>query len=110
MKDSNLTVNYAYAWRNGWRWALCYLQRGLITASVRTIWFSLVRGHMGEACQECGRPYLFWRSPDDVYESVTGTGRSLDGQSAPGLYCPDCFDKKARRKGIVLQWKPEVFT
>jgi hypothetical protein len=99
---------YAYAWRNGPRWAFWYLRLGRVKGFLRIVWFTLIRGHIGEACQECGMPYLLWWAEDDLYATVTGRGRYSNGESAPGLYCLDCFDRKARKQGIRLCWKPEV--
>ncbi len=106
---SDLSRDYVYAWKNGPRWAFWYLREGRVVAFFRTLWFTLCRGHIGEACQECGRPYPLWCAEHDVYEAVTGLKRYSNGEWAPGLFCLACFDGKARRKGISLQWKPEVF-
>ncbi len=100
--------DYAYAWRNGPRWAFEHLCEGHITAFLRTLWITLWRGHIGETCQECGRPYLSWRAEHGVYESVTGLKRYPSGEWAPGLFCLNCFDRKARERGITIRWKPEI--
>lgn len=104
-----MSVNYKYAWRNGPRWALDYLREGKVTACLRTIWHSLGRGHIGEACQICGRPYLFWWASDALYEAVVGRGRYPNGESAPGLYCLACFTDIAARRGITIRWIPEAW-
>jgi hypothetical protein len=96
---------YAYAWRNGPRWSLDHLRHGRILGFLRTLWFTLVLGHISESCQECGRPYLLWWADNELYDAVTGLGAK--GGSTPGLFCLDCFDRKAREKGIRLRWKPE---
>jgi hypothetical protein len=101
--------DYAYAWTAGWRWIGWYARWGRVVAAVRAIWYTLALGHTGEACQECGNPYLYWWADDDVYASVTGCGRYDNGEAAPGLYCLDCFDAKAQRRGIHLRWRPEVW-
>jgi hypothetical protein len=99
--------DYLYAWKNGPRWAWEYLRyRGRIVGFLRTIWYSLILGHKGEACQECGRPYLLWWAENEVYDDVTGLVAKA-GYS-PGLFCLNCFDRKAERKGICLRWKPEI--
>lgn len=111
-KEYGLTIagkQYGYAWRNGPRWAFQYLVQGKVVAALRQLWNSLVFGHMTESCQECGRPYLLWWADDDLYKQVTGRGRYANGESAPGLYCLECFDAKAERIGLILKWKPEVF-
>lgn len=101
--------SYGYAWRNGPRWAFEYLCEGKVLAAFRQFWNSVVCGHISESCQECGRAYLLWWADDALYERVTGRGRFANGESAPGLFCLDCFDKMAEKRGVVLKWKPEVF-
>ena len=101
-----MTQDYRYAWRNGPRWAMWYLRRRRIVAAVRTLWWTLVRGHISEACQDCGRPYLFWHAVDDLYGRVTGRWPFPDGECATGLFCLDCFDRMAERRGISLRWIP----
>jgi len=111
-----MAADYAYAWKNGPRWAFEFLRyrkgRGIsygmaVLGFLRTLWLTLVCGHICEACQECGRAYLLWWAPDDLYATVTGLEKR-GGSYSPGLFCLDCFDRKARRKGIHLRWKPEA--
>lgn len=98
--------DYAYAWKNGWRWAFSYLRyRRRIDGFLRTLWLTLVLGHIGESCQECGREYVLWWADNDLYDAVTGLGNR--GGCSPGLFCPDCFDRKAEKNGICLRWRPE---
>ena len=70
-------------------------------ALVRIAWDCLVRGYYGEACQVCGRRYVLWRADDALYARVLGNNR--------GLFCPSCFDAKARAKGVNMMWTPRVF-
>lgn len=103
-----ISRDYPYAWKHGWRWAWEYLRyRGRVLGFLRTLWYTIVLGHIGEACQECGRPYLLWWADNDLYYTVTGIAQHR-GCVAPGLFCLECFDRKASRKGIVLRWKPEA--
>ena len=53
-----------------------------------------------EICQDCGRPYVSWRAPDDLYQEVHG--------SASGTLCPACFDQQAHAKGIVIGFRAVV--
>ena len=101
-----MSVDYGYAWRNGPRWATWYLRQGKIAGFLRTLWHSLVRGHIGEACQECGSPYPLWHADDALYTRVTGNARHDNGEAASGLFCLNCFDRKAEARGISLQWNP----
>lgn len=58
-------------------------------------------------CDRCGRTkYLCFWADTSVWESVAG---NVNGHHH-GAYCAPCFDKLARRKGIRLDWKPEVST
>ncbi len=98
-------TSYRYAWANGWRWASWYLPRRL-RAALRVLWSAYVRGYIGEACQECGRTYLLWHADDDLYGDVTGRWPYPDGEAASGLFCLDCFDRMAERRGIGLRWVP----
>jgi hypothetical protein len=102
-------TDYRYAWRNGPRWAFGDFRRHRPVAALRTLWWTLVRGHIGEACQECGRPYLLWHATDDIYGQVTGNWPHSDGEAGGGLFCPACFDRLAEAKGILTIWQPEVY-
>jgi hypothetical protein len=108
-------MSRAYAFRNGWRWVGWFLRRGKIVAAIREAWDAYVRGHDGETCQECGRPYLFWHARDDLYGQVTGrwpipwsdgSGRS---EAATGQFCPACFTRMAKAKGLTIIWQPELY-
>lgn len=71
--------------------------------ALRAFWHAVVRRHHGELCFDCGRPYLLWYADDDeMYRSVY----CRDGG---GLICPGCFDRRARRLGLILQWMPQRF-
>jgi hypothetical protein len=107
MTDYRYT-DYHYAWRNGPRWVLGDLRRRRPVAALRTLRWTLFRGHIGETCQECGRPYLLWHADDALYGAVTGRYPRPDGESATGLFCLACFDRMARAEDIVLRWKPEI--
>lgn len=51
-------------------------------------------------CQRCHKQFSeVWSAGDDLYAIVTG---KLDGE---GIFCPKCFEKMAKRKGIQLHWK-----
>jgi hypothetical protein len=92
--------NHSYALRYGWRWVWDYVRWRRPAAALRTIYWTLIRGWDGEACQFCGRPYLLWRAPDDLWLDLIG--------SPHGLCCLTCFDDRARQRGVWLQWRPEA--
>lgn len=94
-----LAVDHRYAWRYGWRWILSYVRQGKIQPAVRQCYWVLIRGHIGEACNFCGRPYMVWWAPNDLWERFAGDA---------GLCCPNCFDRRARRAGVILKWRPEA--
>lgn len=57
----------------------------------------------GEHCQDCGRTYGlmgWWRAEDDLWFAVTD-------RRYGGLFCPDCFGRRAQEKGIPLRWTAE---
>jgi hypothetical protein len=93
-------TNYRYTLRCGWRWVWNDLRRGALVVALRTAWWALVRGHDGETCGFCGRPYILWHSPDDLWVAFSGNS---------GCCCPSCFDLRAYDQGVVLKWKPEVY-
>lgn len=61
-----------------------------------------------ESCDRCGaRVHLIWTAPNDLWEHLTGY-ETPDGDNAPGVYCPRCFDWLARQKDYgLLRWVPE---
>ena len=61
-----------------------------------------------EYCEDCGRRTpLVWWSPNDLWEEMTGEA-TPDGDNAPGILCPECFDRKASARGVILQWHPTI--
>jgi hypothetical protein len=101
------SIDYRYAWRNGWRWVGWFLRYHRLIAAARQAWLAYVRGYISETCERCGRAYFLWHAPDDLWSQVTGHPQR-EGDIAAGLYCPACFDRKADRLGITLKWRPEV--
>jgi len=61
-----------------------------------------------EYCEDCGvrQPHVWW-SPNDLWAELTGYGTPT-GDNAAGILCPRCFDLRASRRGIILQWHPSV--
>ena len=55
-----------------------------------------------EVCKECGRSYLLWIAPSELFEAVNG--------SRVGCLCLDCFTIKAAAKDINIIWVPHVST
>ncbi|HXI19139.1 MAG TPA: hypothetical protein VNM48_22465 [Chloroflexota bacterium] len=54
-----------------------------------------------EFCDDCGRRQpLVWTADDAVWAEFAPP----DG----GVLCPECFDKRADRKGVMLRWVPKV--
>lgn len=96
-----VVTNYRYTWRHGWAWIWNYIRHGKLIAAGRQVWWVLIRGYDGEGCWFCGRPYMLWWAPDDLWVEFSGNS---------GLCCPACFDKRAERAGVTLHWKPERFT
>jgi hypothetical protein len=80
---------------------------------MRQLWLAYIAGHDGETCGDCGRDYVHWYAADDLYGQVTDhwptpwTDGSSRAEPAGGLFCPACFDRRARKRGIRLLWVPE---
>lgn len=56
-----------------------------------------------EFCHDCGvRQPIVWHADDELWKFVTGR---YDGG---GVLCPACFDRRATRFGILLNWTPTV--
>jgi len=53
-------------------------------------------GQDGEKCQKCGRRYDTVWTADAIWNTVIGHEN--------GLYCPMCFDRMCRDRGIYLSW------
>lgn len=80
-----------------------YKFRGGFLAKLRAFWWTIIRNHDGELCYDCGRPYeLWWCTSSELWSRVTGYATN-------GLCCPRCFDRRAERHGIVIEWNPRVF-
>jgi hypothetical protein len=108
VRSGLIARDYRYAWQCGLRWVGYYLRQGRVLGALRAAWYTFALGHIGEACQECGRPYPLWTADHGLYERVTGNARRANGEWAAGLFCLDCFDHKARERGITLRWRPEA--
>ena len=100
-----MSIDYPYAWRNGPRWlwrSIRWNRRPM--ACLRLLYWTFIRGNMGETCQECERPQpLSWHAPDSIWLKVM--------PSKGGTLCPKCFDRKweAQRLhpgGTFLHWVP----
>lgn len=80
-------------------------------ATLRSMYWQLVRRYPTELCQHCGRPVrVVFHAPDEIWELATGLARSLSGQSAGGVLCPPCVDELAEPKidGGYLTWTCEI--
>lgn len=62
-------------------------------ATLRGVWWWVVRRYEAELCQRCGRPVgLVYHAPDYLWKLATGLPRRPDGEAAPGVLCPQCMD------------------
>lgn len=86
------------------RWAAGMRRRKSPSAYVRLFWHDFVihavlnRG--GERCQRCGRGYVLWHAPTDLWLRVHG--------SPAGLLCPGCFDLEAQRLGLSVEFNARL--
>lgn len=55
-----------------------------------------------EFCHDCGRKQpLDWYAEDALWRSVT--------KQSSGVFCPECFDARARKLGLMLRWRPVLW-
>src|ERR1700729_1184942 len=83
--------------RKDWGYRRLYRRRRYL---FKQLWQTLVQGYYGETCQECATKYISWHAPDPLYEELK--------DNLGGLYCLECFDRKARTAGIWCMWTPMV--
>lgn len=87
------------------RWALRQHRRPRGLAGLLRLWWAdfvihpLFEGR--ERCQDCGRGYVQWHAPPDLYEEVHG--------SLYGLLCPACFARQGQDRGIAVEFEARVF-
>lgn len=79
-------------------------------ATLRGLYWWLVRRYEIELCQHCGRPVrIVFHVPDVVWTAAIGCERFPDGEAAPGVLCPACVDELAEPNlGGYLSWTCEV--
>lgn len=68
-----------------------------------------VRIHDGEICNECGGAVdlVWWCHDDLLWEVVTGKIKPVGSrESAGGILCIQCFDRKAREVCPWIEWAP----
>jgi hypothetical protein len=55
-----------------------------------------------EFCKDCGReqPLVWWTDDNQLWLDLM--------KSTGGVACPECFDRRALRAGILLRWQPVV--
>lgn len=60
----------------------------------------------GMLCEVCGQKYhTIWFADDELFIKVTGATeiKGMPGYFS-GLWCPHCFSREARAKGITVRW------
>lgn len=77
-----------------------HLRRPL--AAARALLPIVLFGYFGERCDDCGRAYPLWWCDDPAL-----WGRIAEQTPYACLLCLNCFDKRARRLGIQLDWRPQ---
>lgn len=92
--------------KEGHRWQIAKadtrrcLKKHRYVALARMLWKVLVLRYYGELCELCGRDFILWISPDDLYVNVHG--------SPGGTLCPQCFGDLAALKGHRIIWVPHL--
>ena len=96
LEEGGIVHRLQIAWHDVRRAA----KTGRFVALIRSLFHVLIRRHYTELCQVCGRPYDSWVAPTWLYIQLTG--------SRGGTFCPRCFTKFARDKGVPdLMWTPQ---
>lgn len=77
-----------------------------LAATMRALYWMLVRRYETELCQHCGCPVaIVYHAPDAIWGAVTGLARQPDGEAAPGILCPTCLSDLAQDAGLpFLRW------
>lgn len=74
-------------------------------AWLRLLWQDFVVhglfGPGGEVCQDCGRGYPLWHAEKDLWSRIVG--------GSGGMLCPSCFDRRARRLGLDIEFRAMPF-
>ena len=76
-----------------------YVPGRSVVGRTRLLWHDFIFHPLfegGERCQDCGRDYVLWHAPTDLYERVHG--------STAGLLCPKCFSRQADEAGIPVEF------
>jgi hypothetical protein len=85
------------------RWAIRQRRKPTSLAGRLRLWWADFILHplfeCSERCQDCGREYVLWSAPGDLYQEVHGSGF--------GLLCPGCFSAQADAKGIAVAFVAE---
>lgn len=80
------------------RWAIRTRRKPTSLTGLLRLWWADFALHpfseIGERCQDCGREYVLWYAPDDLYTEVHG--------SDFGLLCPACFSAQADARGLTV--------
>jgi hypothetical protein len=86
------------------RWAIRTRRKPASFAGLLRLWWADFILHpffeCDERCQDCGRAYVLWHAPGELYAEVHGSGF--------GLLCPRCFDRQAEAKGITISFEARV--
>ena len=59
-----------------------------------------------EFCHDCGReqPVIWWCESNELWAEVAGQDYVEKPYYAGGILCPKCFERRARKKGILIRW------
>lgn len=83
--------------------ALFLCLRGWPYWRVRALAKTMVSRHLecvNEFCHDCGvEQALVWTAEDSVWWECAEDHHPL---------CPECFDRRARKLGRLLRWRPEI--
>lgn len=62
-----------------------------------------------EFCDDCGiKQPLVWRADNALWAEIIGKPWDGGREGPGGVLCPTCFDRRAERLGILLNWTAVV--
>lgn len=69
-----------------------YVRQRRWAALARALYWTVIRLHGSELCEQCGRSYVTWHATQPLWERVR--------TSSSGLLCPRCFEHLAEKAGV----------
>ena len=77
------------------------IKRMCLLAWLKTLLAKVVL--VDEFCHRCGveQPLVWWCEDQRLWTEITGCHEN-------GILCPDCFNKLAKNRGLLIKWFPKI--